>query len=228
MKITDYLYQSENLLNTYKDCIMTLDLIDYSLDDTILINEEENTIWVKNLISKIDFEDLEFNIILDYPVIIQAQNMKKFGKDYIQIEYNKNSNILEASLELEDIKKQVGFVERLMSGKEIFKDVDHFLLKLYRVFKDVSGMDLIHLEILIGNSLRNKNDLSKPARLGAWNPTLINMKDVVFRSGFVQGLAFENIGKSINTGLISDVYDDPSILERVLTGTIVTEKKKEQ
>jgi hypothetical protein len=151
--------------------------------------------------------------------------MKKFG-NYIKIEYTKNSTILEASLEVEDIKKQVSFVERLMSGKEIYKDVDHFLLKLYRVFKDVSNMDLIHLEILISNSLRNKNDLSKFARLGTWNPVLINMKDIVFRSGFVQGLAFENIGKSINTGLISNVYDKPSILERILIGTIVEEKKK--
>lgn len=221
-----YLYQSENLLNTSLDCTLTIDLIDYDLDDTILVNEEEKTIWVKNLISKIDFEDLEFNIILDYPVILQAQNMKKFGKDQIRINFSRNSNILEVSMELEDIKKQVSFVERLMSGKEIFKDVDHFLLKLYRAFRDVSGMDLVHLEVLISNALRNKNDLSKPARLGTWNPVLINMKDIVFRSGFVQGLAFENIGKSINTGLISDVYDQPSILEKVLTGTIVTEKKK--
>jgi hypothetical protein len=225
VKITDYLYQSENLLNTKKDCILTINLIDYELDDSILINDDEETIWVKNLISKIEFDGLEFNVILDYPVVIQSHNMKKFG-NYIKIEYTKNSTILEASLEVEDIKKQVSFVERLMSGKEIYKDVDHFLLKLYRVFKDVSNMDLIHLEILISNSLRNKNDLSKPARLGTWNPVLINMKDIVFRSGFVQGLAFENIGKSINTGLISNVYDKPSILERILIGTIVEEKKK--
>ena len=221
-----YIYQVENMLSTRRNCTITINLIDYNLDDTILINNEENTIWVKNLIAKIDFENLEFNIILDYPVILQAQNMEKVGKDYIRLEHTNNTNILEVSMEVEDIKKQVGFVERLMSGKEIFKDVDHLLLKLYNAFREVSGMDFIHLEILISNSLRNKNDLSKPARLGTWNPVLISMKDIVFRSGFVQGLAFENIGKSINTGLISDVYDDPSILEKVLTGTIVEEKKK--
>lgn len=221
-----YLYQTGNILTGKKDCILTIDLSDYSLDDTILINEEENTIWVKNLISKIEFGDIEFSMILDYPVILQSHNMEKVINRYIKLSYPKNSQILEVSLEVEDIKKQVSFVERLMSGKEIFKDVNHLLLKLYRMFKGISNMDLVHLEILISNSLRNKNDLSKPARLGTWNPVLINMKDVVFRSGFVQSLAFENIGKSINTGLISDVYDDPSILERVLTGEIVVEKKK--
>jgi len=224
--LSKYLYQSENILTIKKDCVLTIDLADYNLDDTISFNREDNTIWVKNLISKIDCGELEFNIILDYPVILHIQNMERIGSQFIKLKYSANNPILEVSMEVEDIKKQVGFVERLMSGKEIFKDVDHFLLKLYRAFRDVSGMDLIHLEILISNVLRNKSDLSKPARLGSWNPVLINMKDIVFRSGFVQGLAFENIGKSINTGLISDVYDEPSILERVLTGTIVEEKKK--
>ena len=224
--LSEYFYQSENILTVKKDCILTIDLFDYNLDDTISFNREDNIIWVKNLISKIECSDFEFNIILDYPVILHIQNMEKMGSQFIKLKYSANNPIFEISMEVEDIKKQVGFVERLMSGKEIFKDVNHFLMKLYRVFKDVSGMDLIHLEILTSNSLRNKSDLSKPARLGTWNPVLINMKDIVFRSGFIQGLAFENIGKSINTGLISDVYDEPSILERVLTGTIVEEKKR--
>jgi len=224
--LNKYLYQSENILVTKRDCILTIDLSDYSLDDTILVDEEKNTIWIKNLISKIEYNDLEFNVILDYPVILQSQRMEKIGKEFIKLGYSANNPILEISIEVEDIKRQASFVERLMSGKEIFKDVNHLLLKLHRMFKDISNMDLIHLEILVSNSLRNKNDLSKPARLGVWNPVLINMKEIVFRSGFIQGLAFENIGKSINTGLISDVYDEPSILERVLTGTIVVEKKK--
>lgn len=227
MEINNYLYQSENLLNTRQDCVLTIDLIDYSVNDNILINEEENIVWTKSLISKIEFEDIEFDLILDYPVILKANNMEKIGKDYIKLKHSKNNTVLEVSLEIEDIKKRVGFVERLLSGKEVFKDTDHLLMKLYNEFKG-SGMDLIHLEILISNIVRDKSDLSKSARLNKnYNPILINMKDIVFRGGgFVQSLAFENIGKSINTGLISDVYDDPSILERVLTGTIVEEKKK--
>jgi len=227
MKINDYLYQSESLLNTRRDCVLTIDLIDYEINDNLLINEEENTIWAKSLISKIEFEDIEFDIILDYSVIIHSENMKKYGKDYIKLTYSKNTTILEVSLEIEDIKKRVGYVERLLSGKEIFKDIDHLLMKLYNEFKG-SVMDLIHLETLVSNIVRDKDNLSKPARLNKqYNPTLINMKEIVFRGGgFIQSLAFENIGKSINTGLISDVYDDPSILEKVLTGTIVEEKKK--
>lgn len=226
MKINNYLYQTENFLNTYKNCVMTIDLINYDNNDNILISNEDKTIWVKSLISRIDFEDVEFDLILDYPIIVHSDNMKIYDKDYIKLIFEKNSTILEASFEIEDIKKRVSFVERMLGGKEVFKNTDHLLMKLYNEFKG-SGMDLIHLEILISNVVRDKKDLSKPARLNInYDPTLINFKDIVFRGNFVSSLAFENIGKSINNGLISDVYDNPSILERVLTGTIVEEKKK--
>ncbi len=224
-KITDYIYQNENFLNCVKPCTLIIDLEDYDIDDSIEINQDDGTIWVKNLISRIIFDDFEFHIILDYAVNIQINNMTKDGKE-INLKYPAQTTILEASLEVEDIKKQVAFIERLVGGKEIYRDVDHLLLKLNNAFKDVSNMDLIHQEILISNTLRDKNNLSIPARLGkTWNPVLINMKDIVFKSGFIQSLAFENIGKSINTGLISEVKGEKTILEKVLTGTIVERKK---
>lgn len=224
-KITDYIYQNENFLNCVKPCTLIINLDDYDLEDSININQDDGTIWVKNLISRIIFNDLEFHIILDYAVTVQINEMVKDGKE-IRLSYPAQTIILEASLEVEDVKKQVAFVERLMGGREIFKDVDHLILKLNNAFKDVSGMDLVHQEVLISNALRDKNNLSIPARLGKkWNPVLINMKDIVFQSGFVQGLAFENIGKSINTGLISEVSGEKTILEKVLTGTIVEKKK---
>lgn len=224
-KITDYIYQNENFLNCVEPCVLVIDLDDYDLDDSIEINQDDGTIWVKNLISRIIFDDLEFHIILDYAVTVQISEMTKDGKE-IRLKYPAQTIVLEASLEVEDVKKQVAFVERLVGGREIFKDVDHLILKLNNAFKDVSGMDLVHQEVLISNALRDKNNLSIPARLGkTWNPVLINMKDIVFQSGFVQGLAFENIGKSINTGLISKVSGEKTILEKVLTGTIVEKKK---
>ena len=41
--------------------------------------------------------------------------------------------------------------------------------------------------------------------------------------GFVNGLAFENINDAIKTGLISEESGDPSIIEKVMTGSLVDE-----
>ena len=52
-----------------------------------------------------------------------------------------------------------------------------------------------------------------------------NIKQVVFKTSFIQGLAFENINEAIRSGLISEEPDDPSVLEKVLTGTLAEGKK---
>ena len=123
------------------------------------------------------------------------------------------------------------YVERLISGREVFKDVDHLLMKLVKIYSPpVADMDLIHLEILISQCLRHKDNLTYPARLalakGKYTPILGNIKKDVFASGFLQGLAFENIGVAIIGGLTSDVKTPASVIERLMTGELV--EKKEQ
>ena len=221
-----YLKQDKNTVISLKQCVIDIDTDDYDFKSNILLDEEKGTLWVKNLLSKITFEDsMMFNMILDYPVELLVYSFEKIGK-VLRFYFPEGKPVFEVSLEAEDIKAKAAYVERLASGKEIFKDVAHLLLKLHKAYKEVSDMDLVHYEVFISNVLRDKHDHSIPARLGkTWNPVLISMKHIVFEQGFLQGLSFENIGKSINTGLTSTKYDEPSILEKVLMGTIIQSKE---
>jgi hypothetical protein len=88
-------------------------------------------------------------------------------------------------------------------------------------------MDSVHIEVLLSQALRDKSNPSIPARLGKkWNPTMINIKQIVFKTSFIQGLAFENVNEAIKTGLITEEGGEPSILEKVLTGTLVEKKSR--
>lgn len=222
MDLNKYLEQSDNKLIALQRCKLTLDISSYNLGTNLLIYEDH--IWVSNLISKIEFEDLIFSLVLDYPIELQIQ--KEIDENNrIEIEYDRNSIILIVSIESEGIKKQSQFLERLLGGREIYKDVNHLLQKIYSLYNK-SNMDLVHLEVLASQCLRDKNNLSIPARLGKkWDPEMVNIKDIVFNSGFLQGLAFENINKSIEAGLISKEDLEPSVLEKVLTGELVEEKR---
>ena len=85
----------------------------------------------------------------------------------------------------------------------------------------------MHLEVLLSQALRDKARPGIPARLGTkWDPIMMNIKDIVFNTSFMQGLAFENIGKAISTGLISEKPREESILEKVMTGTLVAKKAR--
>lgn len=224
-KISKYISQSENSLICKDKCSITIDLNEYDIGNNLIINEE--SVSVESLICNIEFEDFIFNLVLDYPVNLIIQNIKVSDEEnYIKLNYTKNSIILETSLDTKQIKEQVGYVERLLGGREIFKDVDHLFNKLFKVYGGkVSDMDLIHLEILLSQCLRDKKDPSQPARLGStWNPIMMNIKTAIFSTSFMQGLSFENINEAIKTGLISKTKSEPSIIEKVLTGTLKKEE----
>lgn len=224
-KMLSYLSQMENQLACLKPCKVIIDLYNYTPDSDFIRHEDH--IWFASLISRIEFEDLTFNLVLDYPVNLQIQRMEEFGKERIELEYDRDSVVLEVPLETQELKQQIHYVDRLLGGREIFKDVDHLFGKLFKVYGPISTMDLVHLEVLLSQCMRDKQDKNLPARLGrTWNPMLSNMKDVVFNSSFLQGLAFENVGRAIQSGLVSEDMFGDSVIEKVMTGTLV-EKKTE-
>jgi hypothetical protein len=221
IKLSDYIYQNESeQLICKKDCDVIISLIDYTIGDNLFIDESKNEITVKNLMSYISFDGFSFDLILDYPVLIFAENMEIVKDEYIKIKYEKESAILVPPAEAANLKAQIPYIERLLGGKELFKDPAHILRKLSAI-GPFGGIDSVHLEVLISNCLRDKTDLSRPARLGKkWDPTLVNIKEIVFNTSFIQGLEFENIGKAISTGLIQK-EGKPSILEELLIGELV-------
>ena len=223
-KISNYLAQIGNDLIAKQQCKLTINLEDYEIEKSIEVIEEESIVWVKSLISRVEFHDIVFDIILDYAVELRIKDMVKEGKEKIILNYQDGDSILQVPLEKQELKEQVLYVNRLLGGGEVFKDTLHLLMKLYKVYGPIAGdMDLVHLEVLVSQSLRDKDNPSIPARLGKNpdDPVMANIKKNVFNSGFVQGLEFENVGQAIKTGLITDQEMEPSILEKVMTGDLI-------
>ena len=224
VKLKDYLSQEENSIMCKENCELIIDLGNYESDE-IAVKEEEKIIWVKSLVSTIKFEKSQFSIILDYIININILEEIDISKDSIKLRFPKGSIIFECTMEADELKKKVQFVDRLLGGREIYKDTGHLFRRLFKVYQSLSNMDVVHLEVLLSNCIRWKENPTYPARLGkTWDPIMLNVKSVVFNTGFVNGLAFENITKSIEMGLISKEDLPPSILEKVMTGQLVEEK----
>jgi len=219
-KITNYLKQDGSLLVAQKPFTMTIDLSNYTTEN-IRQELENNIIWVKSLLSKAEFSDTIFDIVLDYPVNISVYGEPDITKEFIKLNFEQNSTILEVSTEAAESKVSISYVERVIGGKEILKDASHLYRKLMAVYGPQSNMDSVHMEILCSQVLRDKDNPHIPARLGkVWNPVIMNLKKVIFSEGFINSLAFENINEAIKVGLISDEEKEPSVIERVMTGNI--------
>ena len=225
--VSKHLSQSDTQLVAKEDCVLTILPSDYPLPGDFIFNDDKSAVRAKGLVCQIEFSDIIFNIILDYPVDIQIYDMKSSGKEFIKFFYSKNSTILEIPLQTEETKEQIQYVRRLLGGREIYKDADHLFLKLFAIYGPLRNMDSVHLEVLLSQALRDRRNPSIPARLGkTWDPIMMNIKQIVFKTSFVQGLAFENINEAIKTGLITEDGGDPSILEKVLTGTLVEKSRR--
>jgi DNA-directed RNA polymerase beta' subunit len=217
-----YLTQYEDKLIAAKPCKLTIDLTNYDMNNNIQIKRD--LVWVNHLLSRIEYDDTIFNISLDYPVELTRTTMNQIGKEYLEFTFAKDDIMLEIPLQTTEIKEQVNYVGRLLGGKVVYKDPSHLLTKILKIYGGkVSDLDLVHFEVLLSQVLRDKRNDMLPARLGpTWDPVMMNIKNVVFSSGFLQGLAFENVNKAIETGLISEGELEPSILGRVLTGEVIT------
>jgi len=225
--VSKHLAQNDVQLFAQKDCVLTISPADYPLPGDFVYNDEKTVIHVKGLVCRAEFSDVIFNIILDYPVDIQVYKQEMIGKEFLKLYYEKESTLLEIPTQTEETKAQIQYVSRLLGGREIYKNPNHLFLKLFSVYGTLRDMDIVHLEVLLSQALRDRKNLSIPARLGAkWDPTMINIKKIVFKTSFIQGLAFENVNEAIKTGLITEEPADPSILEKVLTGTLVEEKRR--
>jgi hypothetical protein len=220
--------QEESDLVALKDCRVAFDMSYYEEEENLKMREGK--LWVRSLLATFAFIDgTTFEIILDYPVEFVANEIIKQPEKII-IDVKKGETIFTIPLDTGEVKEQVLYVERLISGREVFKDVDHLFMKLVKIYSPpvATDMDLVHLEILLSQCLRYKGNPMFPARLGLvkgkFQPVLANIKKDIFASGFLQGLAFENIGAAILTGLTSDVKTQSSIIERIMTGQLVEKK----
>ena len=227
-KLSKYLIQAENDLMTKLPCKITIGLSSYRLNDNLQIKEEDGIVWVTSLLSQIEYPDIVFNLILDYPIELQIKDMEYIPKEKIMLTYKAGDMILTAPFSTVEIKQQVSFGERLLGGREVYKNPEHLLKRLMDIYgAGVSDLDLVHLEVLLSQSIRNKTHSELPARLGKkWDPVMMNIKTTVFDVSFLQGLQFENVRRAIDTGLTTSTDVEPSVLEKLATGDLVERRKR--
>lgn len=224
-QLEKYLEQTDTIIYAKKPLRITVDLVGYKTNDNIQYpdsaNSEHDGVWLNHLISQVEFTDLTFAMSLDYKVVLKG-DYKKVGNSLV-FEYYANEPVMIIPTNVVEIKEQVNYIKRLLGGKMVYKDPAHLLNKILKVYgAGVSDYDMVHFEVVVSQVLRDKGNTAIPARLAkTWNPVMANVKENVFSTSFLQGLAFENIGKAIQVGLIEKPeFDQPTIFEKLLSPEI--------
>jgi len=171
----------------------------------------------------LSIEGRQLNTTIDNQIIIPLEHKKvSHSGNNIVIEFKRGEIIFIVPPKAKVFSNQIKVITSLLSGKQPWKDADHFLMKIYDQYRDIaSAMDLIHLEILASNLLRDKGNPSYPARLNKnYSPMVGSLKNIPALESWLQSLNFENINKSITQGLLYDRPTDETLLEKIVTGNL--------
>lgn len=170
---------------------------------------------------KIVSDGREIDVTLDSVVHIDLSNkaVEKDG-DILKISYQKDTSLFNLVPTPDIFSEKVKIAEALFSGRSPWKDANHFFAKVNEIYSGL-GCDLVHVEVLVSNLLRDKGNPSYPARRNKnFNPTMISLKKIPAKESWLQSFMFENPNESILTGLLYDRPETETILERIVTGNL--------
>jgi DNA-directed RNA polymerase beta' subunit len=212
--------QEKSILKALSDGKIEIDMTDY-LDpkkDIVITNSK---IQLNYAYFRLKYADTSTDVTIDNKIEIDISDKDVIQtEESISISYKKNSIVFDCIPTNEAFSEQVKIIESLLSGKTPYKNADHFLMKIYDQYSTLNtDADLIHLEILASNLLRDKGNPSYPARLNPhYNPVVKSLKSIPKLESWLQSFAFEDPKASITTGLIYDRPSTETILEKLITG----------
>lgn len=212
--------QEKSVLKALSDGQIEIDTSDYlDAKKDIIITKE--SIGLNYAYFQLRYADIATDVTIDNKIEIDLRDKEMVSDgQIITIKYKKDSVVFDCIPTNEAFSEQMKIIESLLSGKTPYKNADHFLMKIYDQYSTLNtGMDLVHLEILASNLLRDRGNPSYPARLNPnYNPVVKSIKAIPKFESWLQAFSFEDPKESITTGLIYDRPTNETILEKLVTG----------
>jgi hypothetical protein len=195
-----------------EDISIVIDLKEYN--DKNLV-EYENKYVMPGLLTiqhgteNIAFYSLPFNFDVN---LYKTDNLQKRGK-IIQINYVKGEKVLDKDKYMKKINPAV--ITKILDGVTKYTKDPRILLEM--LIDEMPSTDSCHLELTISNLFRSEANLKIPARLNNYkDPVIVGVKQIPFVDSWLNGLAFENINKAIQGGLVNEEDAVMNPIEKVL------------
>ena len=196
-----------------QDCYVQLNKTDYKM---FLVNTEKHYIIPSifniyyNQGSETEHLTLPFNFLIN---LIKPNDTDEESRS-IKLNYKKGELIIEQKIIQKDINNFL-IVNRMLSGN--LKYMNDPILLTNNLSDEFPSLDLVHLELVVMNMFRDKDDISKQCRLTSYkNAEVIGQKSLPFKTSWLNALIFEDINKSIKTGLIDNQDAEMNPIEKLV------------
>jgi len=146
--------------------------------------------------------------------LIKTTNIEK-NRKITTIHYNTGDVVIEK--DYVDIKTDIGLLTRLLHGNIKYVNDPKTLINM--IYDIIPSVDLVHIELIISNMFRRKDNLSERCRIkGNYNnAVIIGQKNQPFQDSWLSALAFQYIDKAITQGLIQGKNSERNPIENIIT-----------
>ena len=195
------------------NCSVILNKSEY--DETTLIDTGE--IFIIPGILNLYIGELSSNNYINFPFNFQVHLHKP--EDYtvegkmITLKYISGEKIVSQEYYTEQTEPSI--IDRLLGGSLKYINSPEMLVE--SVHKQVPTMDLVHLELIVSNMFRTKEDITIPCRLKNYNDfEIVGIKRLPHINSWLTGLSFEDPNKAIKEALLNSKDNDMNPIEKVL------------
>lgn len=206
-----------------QNCTILLDKSQYDESDLIDTGEELFLPGIINLY----IGEISDNKFITFPFNFQVHLNKP--EDYvidgktIILRYTPGEKIL--GQDYYQKQTEPGIVDRLLGGALKYIDSPETLLDA--VYEQLPSVDLVHLELVIANMFRVKDDITIPCRLKNYdNFEIVGIKKLPHINSWLTGLSFEDPNKAIKEALLKQRDNDMNPIEKVLLEKFYDQKER--
>lgn len=226
-KLMKKLEQSGNDLITKADLsTVRIDKRIYETSQEVKIVDNTIPLQVGHFVLSLD--DLEVPVALEQKMTLYIPDEIEQDDKYIVLLYNKNDRILSIEPKQENFSQLARYLDALVGGKYPWGNVQTLYKKFFKALSPVGDWDSTHLEVILSNVLRAKDNPQKPARLvEPFDPEMYSIKTLPNIISYPLGIAFENFNKGIQYGMITERAPE-SAIEKVISGEPLTERSNKR
>lgn len=166
---------------------------------------------------KLEYLTLPFN----FQVNIWKPEAINTEKKLIKMTYSAGEKVISQDRILKETNPAI--VDKLVEGGMKYLNNPEVLLDAIQ--NELSGLDSVHLEIVVAGMFRAKKDNTIPGRLVNYkNCEIIGCKKLPFIDSWVSGLAFENINKAMKTALVDNKKSQLNPIEKIVLDRFYIDK----
>ena len=212
-----YLKQNQMQLITNVPIAVTIskETADYKVyEDRVILEDGIAIINFKDgQYFEIDIQDSSYSIEFKNFLNIKAK------ADFVQLTYEGQQIFAEIELRSSGLQVAIQEVNKLFERRSCKDcDISKTLMEIFKYY-ETTGRKLVHFEVIMSNMVRSKSNLYIPYRLSNDKEyVIIGISQVPFYTSPLLALAFQNVGKAIESGLLFPKEADTTDFDKILLG----------